>query len=86
MGSLLHGAQVPGLGIVRLSPFRLVWRSITVVIITVSPKSYTLILHPAQACAGMHAFHHCPCPIDDLTTSTAYSAVPGVCRAWAVIH
>ena len=28
--------QVPGIGIVRLSPFRLVWRSVTVVIVTVS--------------------------------------------------
>ena len=28
--------QVPGVGIVRLSPFRLVWRSVTVVIVTVS--------------------------------------------------
>ncbi len=34
MMAFLH-VQVPGLGIFRLSPFRLVWRSITVFVITV---------------------------------------------------
>ena len=31
-----HAMQIPGMGLFRLSPFRLIWRSITVVIITVS--------------------------------------------------
>ena len=31
-----HAMQIPGMGLFRLSPFRLIWRSITVVIVTVS--------------------------------------------------
>ena len=43
--------QVPGLGVVRLSPFRLVWRSVTVVIVTVSGDPCQTSLHALSGIA-----------------------------------
>ena len=41
----LCALQLPGIGLFRASPFRLIWRTIYVIIITVSPSAVFSISH-----------------------------------------